>query len=236
MTFAPAEARSGDLIEVSFRLDVNGEAVPGRFFLPEDGGPFPLVVMQHPATGSKDDYFVRDVAMLWARRGWMCGGLDAPRHGERDHYDPMSVLRDRDAFGALSAQFGVELTAVVDALAGHYPLDPSRLGFVGYSMGSMLGIPAVAADGRFKAAAFCLVGEGGLLGTAGSEQSPVQQLHGVAVRIVAKTQDEFFSREATQGLYDALPGEKDLVWKPGGHFEIGPDVIRAAEEWMVAKL
>ena len=62
------------------------------------------------------------------------------------------------------------------------------------------------------------------------------RLAGVAVRIVAKEHDEYISHEATQALYDALPGEKDLVWRPGGHFEIGPDVIDAAEEWLRAKL
>ena len=41
---------------------------------------------------------------------------------------------------------------------------------------------------------------------------------------------------STEGLYNALPGEKDLVWCPGGHYDIGPDVIRAAEQWLKAKL
>jgi len=37
-------------------------------------------------------------------------------------------------------------------------------------------------------------------------------------------------------VYAALPGEKDLRWCPGTHFEIGPDVIKLAEEWMVSHL
>jgi predicted esterase len=148
----------------------------------------------------------------------------------------MGVLRDRERFAGIAKQFAEELTAVIDEMATRYPVDMARLGYVGYSMGSMLGIPAVAADGRFKVAAFCLVGEGGLLGAATAEGSPVGKLGSVAVRIVAKTQDEFFPREASEGLYDALPGEKDLVWLPGGHFEIGPDVIAAAGDWLKAKL
>lgn len=234
--FEPQETPVGDLREVRFRLRVGDDEAPGLFYVPEDDGPLPLVIIQHPATGSKDDYFVRDVAMLWARHGWVCGGIDAPLHGERTEYDPMALLRDRERYPSLAAQFATELTAVVDALAGRYAIDLTRLGYVGYSMGSMLGIPAVAADGRFRAAAFCLVGEGGNLGVAAATDSPVQKLGTVAVRIVAKTQDEYFTREATQGLFDALPGEKDLVWRPGGHFEIGPDVVRSAEEWLVAKL
>jgi hypothetical protein len=56
------------------------------------------------------------------------------------------------------------------------------------------------------------------------------------VRIVAKTRDEFFSKDATERLFAAIPGEKDLVWLPGGHFDIGEDVIGAAEAWLRAHL
>lgn len=222
----------GDIREVRFAVETAGQEAPGVLFYADGEEGMPLVVIQHPATSSKDDYFVRDVGMMWARRGWACVGLDAPFHGERAGADPMKLLREREHFPAASAQFAAELTAAVDAIAEKYPVDTGRMGYVGYSMGSMLGIPAVAADGRYKAAAFCLVGEGGLLGSATAEGSPVGQLGGVAVRIVGKLSDEFFSRESTEALYAALPGEKDLAWLPGGHFEIGPDVIKSAEQWL----
>ncbi|MCA9823326.1 MAG: hypothetical protein R3B97_09010 [Dehalococcoidia bacterium] len=221
-----------DIREVRFAVEAAGEEAPGVLFYAEGEDAMPLVVIQHPATSSKDDYFVRDVGMMWARRGWACMGLDAPYHGERGVADPMRLLRERDHFPAASAQFSAELTAAVNAVAEKFPVDTARLGYVGYSMGSMLGIPAVAADGRYKTAAFCLVGEGGLLGSATAEGSPVAGLGNVAVRIVGKLSDEFFPRESTEALYAALPGEKDLAWLPGGHFEIGPDVIKSAEQWL----
>lgn len=222
-----------ELREVRFSLEVAGERVPGLMFLPpEPEGPLPLVLIQHPATSTKDDYFVEEPAKAWAKRGWACAGLDAPLHGERTVHDPMAIFRDRGRFPDIAAQFAAEVTAAIDTLAEAYPLDLSRLGFVGYSMGSMLGIPAVAADGRFKAAAFCLVGEGGLAGPASGPGSHVGGLAGVAVRILGKTNDELIPRQATESLYEALTGVKDLVWLPGGHFEIGPDVIRAAGDWL----
>lgn len=222
----------GDIHEVRFAVQHGREAVPGVLFYADGEEGMPLVVIQHPATSSKDDYFVRDVGMMWARRGWACMGLDAPFHGERAEADPMRLLRDRERFPAVSAQFAAEIMEAIAAVAERFPVDTGRMGYVGYSMGSMLGIPAVAADGRYKAAAFCLVGEGGLLGSATAEGSPVAQLGNVAVRIVGKVSDEFFSRESTEALYAALPGEKDLAWLPGGHFEIGPDVIKSAEQWL----
>jgi predicted esterase len=126
---------------------------------------------------------------------------------------------------------------MLELLAEDFPVDSTRLGFVGYSMGSMLGIPAVARSGQFKAAAFCLVGEGGLVGAAEGPDSDVQLLTDVSVRVVGKLQDQLIPRERTDALYNALPtADKDIRWFPGTHFEIGPDVIKAAEEWLVAKL
>ncbi|MCK9519917.1 MAG: hypothetical protein M0R74_12970 [Dehalococcoidia bacterium] len=227
----------GDLREIRYSVEVNGESVPGLLILPaSEEGPLPLVFLQHPATSSKEDYFVRDVALRWAQRGWACGGIDAPLHGERANFDPMGLFRDRSRYPAIVDQFANELTAVIDALAGHYPVDPARMAYIGYSMGSMLGVPAVARDGRFRVAAFCLVGEGGMVGPASGADSDVPRLETVAVRIVGKLSDELIPREATDALYAALPGEKDISWLPGGHFEIGPDVIRAAEEWVVSHL
>lgn len=231
------ESLMGDIREVHFWFDLAGETVPGIVYLPkEHEEPMPFVLMQHPGMGSKDDYFISDVARVWAKRGWICGGLDAPLHGERQTSDPMSLFRQPERYPAIRSQFAAEVRVALDYLAGHIPLDMERLGFVGYSMGSMLGIPAVARDGRFKAAAFCLVGEGGLAGSVEGPDADTALLGSVAVRVVGKLQDELIPRERTEALYAALPGEKDIRWLPGGHFEIGPDVIRAAEEWMLQKL
>jgi dienelactone hydrolase len=179
------------LTEVRFTLEVADETVPGVAFYPADAeGPLPLVVIQHPGTSSKDDYFVTDVARMWAPRGWICAGIDAPFHGERRDHDPMALFRDRDRYPEIVAQFANELSATLDALIEHLPVDTSRIGFVGYSMGSMLGVPAVAMDGRYRAAAFCLVGEGGLTGPAAGPESFVPRLASVAVKIEGKNSDE----------------------------------------------
>ena len=66
----------GNLLEAAFSLAINGERVPGLLFLPTDPqGKLPLVLIQHPATSSKDDYFVTEPARAWAGLGWICGFL-----------------------------------------------------------------------------------------------------------------------------------------------------------------
>jgi pimeloyl-ACP methyl ester carboxylesterase len=235
--FASTESLIGSLREIRFTIEVADETVPGLVYLPtETEAPMPLVLIQHPGTSSKDDYFVADVAKMWAPRGWVCAGIDAPLHGDRRGHDPMSLFRDPSRFPEIVAQFANELSVTIDALSLRLPIDPARLGYVGYSMGSMLGVPAVAIDGRFRAAAFCLVGEGGMVGPASGSGSYVPRLESVAVRIVGKKSDELIGRAATEALYEALPGEKDIVWLSGGHFQIGPDVVDAAGNWLKSHL
>ncbi|HMO96283.1 MAG TPA: hypothetical protein PKD27_09175, partial [Tepidiformaceae bacterium] len=168
------ETLMGDLREVNFWFERAGELVPGMAILPTgERDPMPLILIQHPGMGSKDDYFVAEVARSWAKRGWICAGLDAPLHGERQSADPMALFRQPERYPEVRAQFAGEVSEMLDLLAPVLPMDCDRLGFVGYSMGSMLGIPAVARDGRVKAAGFCLVGEGGPAGSGGGPAADV---------------------------------------------------------------
>ena len=231
------ENQMGELREVQFWFHEGDQHVPGLLYLPVNHEErMPFVLIQHPGMGRKEDYFVAEIARAWARRGWICGGLDAPLHGERAGADPMALFRNPERYPEIRAQFAAEVTTMLDLLIEAFPIDTDRIGFVGYSMGSMLGIPAVARDGRFKAAAFCLVGEGGLAGSAEGPESDIARLEKTAVRVVGKLQDQLIPREKTEALYQSLPGEKDIRWLPGTHFEIGPDVIKLAEEWMVSHL
>ncbi len=236
--FEASERERGGLREVRFRLEAAGDETPGLLLLPdEEAGPFPLVLLQHPGMSSKDNAIVAGPARAWAlAHGWACLALDAPGHGERASADPLAPLRDPALAPALAAQFAGEVSGTIDALAEREPVDTSRLGYYGYSLGAMLGVPAVAGDGRFRAAVFAAVGTGALSGPAGGPASHLPALANVAVRIIAKEHDEIVTREATEALYAALPGEKSLLTLPGGHFAIGEDVAEAAEEWLTARL
>src|SRR5690349_21793111 len=100
-----------EMVEVRFSVECDGERVPGLAIMPRlEGGPYPVVLIQHPGTGSKDDYFVREVALQWALHGWICAGIDAPLHGERDEYDPLALFQNRDRFPEVRKQFAAEVT------------------------------------------------------------------------------------------------------------------------------
>lgn len=227
------ETHEAELRVVNFRLAIDDETVPGTAWMMADLDDLaPLVLLQHPLTGSREDFFVAETGRAWAMRGWICAGIDAPLHGDRDVFDPFALMADRTSYPAIARRFAGEVTATIDALAERYPVDAARIGYVGYSLGAALGVGAVALDGRFRAAALCLVGEGGLAGPAQGVESFAAGLSGTAVRLVGRTRDEIIPREATVALFDAITGVRDLLWLPGSHFDIGPDVVEAASQWM----
>ena len=58
--------------------------MPGRLLLPPSGdGPFPLVLLQHGALGSKDEPYIDAIAGRWVRAGVAVLCIDFPLHGER---------------------------------------------------------------------------------------------------------------------------------------------------------
>ncbi len=58
--------------------------MPGRLLLPPSGdGPFPLVLLQHGALGSKDEPYIDAIAGRWVRSGVAVLCIDFPLHGER---------------------------------------------------------------------------------------------------------------------------------------------------------
>ncbi len=218
--------------EVRITIDVGEQRVPLLAYLPAQSATAPLVFIQHPATGSKEDYFVQGTAALWTREeGWACAGIDAPQHGERGG-DPMSLFSNPHDFAAIRAQFANEIAAAIDTIAKTENVDATRTAYVSYSMGSMLGLHAVAADPRFKAAAFFAVGAGKLAGPVDGDGSPVPGLTGVATLIVGKQSDELVPRASTEELYEAIGGTKELKYLPGGHFEMGPDIATTAADWL----
>lgn len=237
--FEASERTAGGLRDVRFRLEAAGERVPGRLWLPEAEAEAarPLVLLQHPGMSGKDDAIVAAPARDWAlAHGWACLALDAPGHGERASADPLAALRDPDQAAALASQFAAEARAAVDAVAERERVDAARLGYYGYSLGAMLGVAVLAGDGRYRAAALAAAGAGSLSGPADGPGSRLPALAGVAVRLIAKADDELIARADTEALFAGLPGEKDLLTLPGGHFAIGDDVTRAAEAWLAARL
>lgn len=157
------EERLDGVRAVRFRFDsIHGERVPGTLWVAEEEavGGRPAIVLQHGAGSRREDDYIRLPALRWAREGFVCVAIDAHLHGER--------LRSSQAPGLIwqlpwlrkehAVQMAVDLMRLVDLLETRPEVDASRIGYLGFSMGTIMGVPFVGLDTRVRSACFAIGG------------------------------------------------------------------------------
>jgi dienelactone hydrolase len=193
-----------------------GDRVLAEVRLP--AGPGPVVIAGHGADGDRNAQYIRGAAKAWARRGIAVVAADAPLHGGRAGAHPPPGIGD-PAWTAFVEWAARDLASLADVVAG--ALGPDRpLGYLGFSMGTHYGVPAIAADTRFRAAAFVV---------GGAPVDAVARAAEVAPRPVLMLNadaDEVVDREAALALYDAFRPPKEITFFPGTH-----GVWRSPAQW-----
>jgi dienelactone hydrolase len=205
--------------------------VPGVLWTPEGVGPFPLVLIGHGGGGHKRDASRLAMGYRYAREfNIASAAIDGPAHGERAGNGSLQL--DEAAIDAMVADW----RATLAALAALPDIDSERLGYGGVSMGTMFGIPFIAADARIRAAVL------GLSGTRADDPSwsAIEQrlrydttLVRCPVLFLVQWDDELFPRDGAFELFELLgSADKRLLAHPGGHGETPAD----AADWTMGFL
>ena len=207
-----------------------GDRVPGRLLLPDSSDPAPLVLLQHGAGGSKSADYLEATGLPWVERGTAVASIDFPLHGERFDRKLATHLGARDADDGLRTAFVrqavVDLRRALDALASFSELDASRVGYAGFSLGSMLGAAFCASDPRPRAAAFALGGAG--LGPP--RLDPARHVGRIAPRpvlFVNAEGDETVPRGAAEAFHAAAGEPKEILWFEGSHVQLPGLALKA---------
>ena len=250
---------------VTRRLKVaghQGRAVPAILLTPQGAtGRRPVVLIGHGAGGDKEAEPFPTIGRLFVRRcGWASVIIDGPIHGERRPpglEDPVlhfaevrKLLGRRQTYEAMAADW----SGVVDALGEIEDVGSRQVGYIGFSMGTVLGVPAVAAEPRIRCAVFCI---GGVARPGGAEalvrnlggdvrRLPVHEVEAATparnnylleaaarigqrqVLMLNQSEDEVFSREGAFQLYDALSGPRRIMFFPGLHVQMPPESMNQA--------
>lgn len=234
-----APATDPDLRARAIEYSSRGDRVPGRLLLPPKGdGPFPLVLLQHGALGSKDESYLDAISGRWVRAGVAVLCIDFPLHGERASGKFRQLLLSGlglegrpDAPGrALVDDFieqaVVDLQRALDAAERIPELDTERMAFAGLSLGSIVGATFCSVDPRPRAAVLALGGGG-----FGSERTdPVNHVARFAPRpllFVNATRDQTISRASTETLYEAAAEPKEILWFDAGHRDLPGKALKA---------
>jgi dienelactone hydrolase len=225
------------VVEERFDLPVEDAVVPGIIWSPENAAaPGPTILIGHGGTQHKRTPNVLGLARRFVRHlGYRAIAIDAPGHGDRIS-DPDAAARQRQrleqrianrtgapTFSAEEAEAWVERsarglrewTAVVDHILSNDVCD-GRIGYWGVSMGTIIGLPFVAADRRVQAAVLGLAGIGNRPGAQRfAEAASALQ---VPILFVFQWDDELMSRDAGLQLFDRIGSpEKTMHINPGGH-------------------
>lgn len=228
------------------RFDVvcNGRRVPGLLWTPAEGdGPRPLVLLGHGGSGSKrQDYVVTMARGLAHGHGVVAATIDGPVHGDRRAGPPAPPPLVLAEFAQLWANDGDAMTdamvadwcATLDALQSLPDVGRGPVGWWGVSMGTIIGLPVVAADERVRAAVL------GLMGLTGPTKGRIAR-DAPAVRcpvlFLVQWDDAMFPHEVAVELWEALgSSDKRLVAHPGGHGDLPQDAFETSARFLARHL
>lgn len=214
------------------------QRIPAVLWQPS--APAGIVLACHGGSGHKLSPAILAIATECLSRRLAVLAIDGPVHGERrsdGNLDPAAARQDfRDAWraGVGRTSMAEDMQAALDAAQQRPGWAELSIGYVGVSMGTAYGLPLLAREPRIGAAAI------GLWGTtyAASEHLAV---HAAGVRcpswFTVQWNDEFFDREGSLALFDALgTQDKRLVAYPGPHRELEGGRLRDAVDFVARRL
>jgi dienelactone hydrolase len=225
--------------ERRFDLDRDGRRVPGVVWTPAGvTGLRPLVLLGHGASGNKrQDYVLSMARRLVRHRGFAAAAIDGPVHGDRRQ---PATAGQREVFlrfaqlwssdEQMTDEMVADYVACVDTLQALDDIGGGPVGWWGLSMGTILGLPFVAAEPRVQVAVL------GLMGLTGPSRARIEAdapRITCPVLFLVQWDDELFDRSTAFELFDSL-GSKDkrLHAAPGSHGEVPDEAFEESEGFL----
>lgn len=244
---------------------VHDKRVPAWWCVPTSGTPpYPCVIIMHGYGGDKNG--LQMLAPAFAARGMATLAIDAEYHGDRkqpgsDIFSPY-IYRNRDAF----IQTVIDLRRAIDFLQSRQEIDGKRIGYIGLSMGGILGGILAGVDGRVQAPILIVAGGdwGYLFANSQHPTSvqlreknpelfknpqrinevfgPMDPVNWVArisprpLLMINGKDDQIVPKECTERLFAAAKEPKEILWLDGGHMPQPDAVLRKVDEWLTKHL
>lgn len=237
------------LRKVSYASD--GKRVEAFLALPPGGGKRPGVVYVHGSGGDRGQLLVQ--AMWLAGRGSVTLAITAPSSGAgADTPQGLTPVQGLQRQRDLAVGDVVAVRRAVDLLRSRPEVDPSRIGYVGWSAGARTG--ALLSGVEKRIGAFVLMSGGAAPVDAYAAQAPanlrpnVRRVLGPVdpLRLIKQARpgtlllqdgrrDEVVPREALENLAGATPAKTEIRWYDAGH-ELNTTAYRDQLDWLVRKL
>jgi uncharacterized protein len=208
------------------------------------------LVIQHGLHGSKEDG--RGFWDPLAQQGATTLAIDARFHGERGSASELErVLSDARSLRTMLQGTVIDLRRGIDVLQQRPECADARIGYVGFSMGGVLGALLAGSDTRVQAPVLVVAGgdwrtllrdprnpwlPAGVIGPAHLNESvhvldPIDPVHCVGrisprpVLMVNGDADEVIPVAAADALHNAAREPKQVEWYHGGHSPQGIETV-----------
>ena len=226
MTWNDKKQDLGSVYERGFDVRCENRTVPGVYWAPKDSSADRLVLLGHGGTTHKKVDYIEQIALGLVDRNIAAMAIDGPSHGDRAPTtaaelgsNGASVAADPERFAQLWHGGGGTEAIVADWRAALDFVEaedgPRPTGWWGLSMGTMMGIPVIAADFRIRLAVLGLMGGWGPNGDDLVRLAPDVTC---PLRFLVQWDDQIVPRQACLDLFEALGAtKKSLHANPGAH-------------------
>jgi uncharacterized protein len=214
--------------------------IPAVLLMPEVArGPAALLLHGY---GASKEQMSESVGKALLAEGIGSLSIDLPLHGDRP--DRLSETDARNPLKIIAGwKEGVaDCAAAFNYLAEREDFDGNRLGVVGYSMGSFLGVLTVSAEKRARAVVLAAGGDlppgipfQDLIRKVVDPLTAVRQLQGRPLLMLHGKRDRTVRPSQAEALFAAAGDPKELRWYDCGHW-LTDDAITDAAEWLAREL
>lgn len=218
----------------------DAERVPGLMLIPTRT-PAPAALLIHGYT-SRKERMAEGIGMTLLRHGIASLAVDLPLHGEREGTLDESAVRNPFELVSRWRLAVNEGRMAIQLLLRHPAVDRSRVGLVGYSLGSFLGVTIAAAEPEVRAILLAAGGDlpasipfGPIVRSIADPPRLVRKLAGRPLLMVNGKLDRTIRPEQAERLYAAAAEPKEIRWYAGGHWPPAAE-IEAAADWLARTL
>lgn len=221
--------------ERDFVIRAGTRDVPGVLWSPEHASESrPLVLLGHGGSGHKREVYIRSLARRVVRHlGYAATAIDGPMHGDRAKLlgsDPGDRSERRWWRERHTDEMIEDWQATVDALQKLDGIGMAPVGYWGLSMGTIFGLPFVAAEPRVQVAVLGLMG---VMGPTGERLRRDAARIDCPVLFLVQWDDELVPRDSALELFAALGADdKRLHSHPGIHTAVPPEEFDASEAFL----
>lgn len=209
--------------------------VPSVLWTPEEPSPGkPLILIGHGGSANKQDLVPLGVARRFVRHhGFSALAIDGPAHGDRR--PDKETVEARDWWSdEQTDQMVADWKASLDAVQALGEVGSGPVGYWGLSMGTIFGVPFVAAEPRIEVAVLGLMG---IIGRTKDRLAEDAQNISIPLLFLQQLEDQLFDRAAYAALFDAFSAtDKRLHAHPGAHAAVPREEMMATEEFLVTRL